>query len=86
MIFFTGINTCTCMHTVIPYEMYGQVSISRRRGRSHGRGRLHGSNVLICCTTEGGHYFGWVLSRAFMVCNELRLGSRTNYDSLVAIN
>ena len=53
--FFTGINTIcftpeTHAHACILYKMYGRVSISSRHGRLHGRGRLHGSNVLTCCT------------------------------------
>ena len=62
---FTPKNTCTCMHTI--QDVYGHVSIRSRPGRLHGRGRLHGSNVLTYCTWArtrrvsailDGRYFG----------------------------
>ena len=40
----------TKRHACIPYTMYGHVSIRSPPGHLHGRGRLHGSNVLTCCT------------------------------------
>ena len=43
----------TCAHACIPYKMYSHVSIRKPPpppGRLHGRGRLHWSNVLTCCT------------------------------------
>ena len=62
---FTPKNTCTCMHTT--QDVYGHVSIRSLPGRLHGRGRLHGSNVLTYCTwartrrvsvISDGRYFG----------------------------
>ena len=67
----------TRAHACIAYKMYGHVSIHSRPGHSHGHGRLHGSNVLTCCTwvctrrvgaISDGRYFGWALLRACTVC------------------
>ena len=45
-------NTCTCMHAI--HDVRSQLQLCISPGRLHGRGRvtgrLHGSNVLTCCT------------------------------------
>ena len=67
----------------MPYKMYSHMSIHSPPpppgpGRLHGRGRLHGSNVLMCCTwartrrvgvISDGHYFGllWYVFNADVV-------------------
>ena len=54
--FFSRVSAQYVLHqktraqACMPYKMYGHMSIHSPPGRLHGRGQLHGSNVLTCCT------------------------------------
>ena len=63
--------------------MYGHVSIhSPAPGRLHRRGRLHGSNVLTCCTWARTRREG-VITGCLYVYNSIRLGLYTSEYSPV---